>query len=287
MSAHSPAKAWARALEMTTPIARNPGRTFSTVIEELAEKSGDAPALLSDRQCLSYRELNERANRYARWALGQRLAKGQTVALLMPNRPEYLAIWLGITRVGGVVALLNTNLSGPSLARCIEIVAPKHVIAAVELMSALESALPHLSVSTHVWAHGAGDDRHPRIDADLTRLSGDPLADAERVAVTISDRALYIYTSGTTGLPKAANISQGRLMQWSHWFAGLMNTEPSDRMYNCLPMYHSVGGVLATGALLVAGGSVFIRESFSASQFWDDVIRWECTLFQNICEICR
>ena len=105
--------------------------------------------------------------------------------------------------------------------------------------------------------------------------------------MTIADRALYIYTSGTTGLPKAANISHARLMQWSHWFAGLMDTDASDRLYNCLPMYHSVGGVLATGAVLADGGSVVLRESFSASQFWNDVVRWDCTLFQYIGELCR
>ncbi len=48
-------------------------------------------------------------------------------------------------------------------------------------------------------------------------------------------------------------------MQWSHWFAGLLDTQPSDRMFNCLPLYHSVGGVVATGATLVGGGAVVIR----------------------------
>ena len=84
--------------------------------------------------------------------------------------------------------------------------------------------------------------------------------------MTIADRALTIYTSGTTGLPKAANVSHHRLMQWSFWFAGLMNTGPDDRMYDCLPMYHSIGGVVATGAVLVRGGSVVIREKFSAQR---------------------
>ena len=79
----------------------------------------------------------------------------------------------------------------------------------------------------------------------------------------IEDRALYIYTSGTTGLPKAANISHARVMQWGHWFAGMMDAQPTDRLYNCLPMYHSVGGVLAPGAILVAGGALVIREKFS------------------------
>ena len=105
---------WVRALEATAPIAANPQRILPRVIEELAETRGDAPALLSARECLTYRALAERANRYARWALGQDLGKGDTVCLIMPNRPEYLAIWLGITKVGGVVSLINTNLRGVS-----------------------------------------------------------------------------------------------------------------------------------------------------------------------------
>ena len=87
---------------------------------------GDAPALLSDRESLTYRGLAQRANQYARWALGQGLAKGDVVCLLMTNRPEYLAIWLGLTSVGVVVSLLNTNLIGSSLAHCIRAVAPRH-----------------------------------------------------------------------------------------------------------------------------------------------------------------
>jgi len=76
-------------------------------------------------------------------------------------------------------------------------------------------------------------------------------------------------------------------MQWSHWFSGLMNTQPGDRMYNCLPLYHSVGGVVATGATLVGGGAVVVRERFSASEFWKDVVTERCTLFQYIGELCR
>src|SRR5205085_12368799 len=62
---------------------------------------------------------------------------------------------------------------------------------------------------------------------------------------------------------------------------------PGDRMYNCLPMYHSVGGVLAIGAVLAGGGSVVVRKAFSARHFWRDIVRWDCTLFQYIGELCR
>ena len=123
--ARSASREWLRALELTAPIASHPLRTFPVVIEELADTFGEAPALLSDSERLTYSALAERSNQYARWALDQGLAKGEAVCLLMPNRPEYMAIWLGITRVGGVVALLNTNLTGPSLAHSINTAAPE------------------------------------------------------------------------------------------------------------------------------------------------------------------
>ena len=276
---------WVRALTATAAIAGNPQRTLPAVIEEVAQTRGDHAALISAHETLTYRGLSERANRYARWALAQDIAKGEAVGLMMPNRPEYMAIWLGITSVGGVVALLNTNLRGPALAHCIDVVAPQHVIVAAELSAELRAALAHLASPPKIWSHG-GDDC-VGVDRELETLSPGRLSEAERRGVALADRALYIYTSGTTGLPKAANVSHQRLLQWSFWFAGLINAGPGDRMYDCLPMYHSIGGVVATGSLLVRGGSVAIRDRFSAQHFWDDVVGWNCTLFQYIGELCR
>jgi fatty-acyl-CoA synthase len=106
-----------RALELTAPIARNRDRILPTVIDELAGQHEDAPALLSERECLTYRQLSERANRYARWALDQGVAQGRVVGLLMTNRPEYLAIWLGITKVGRRRRSLTEYQSGWKIAR--------------------------------------------------------------------------------------------------------------------------------------------------------------------------
>jgi fatty-acyl-CoA synthase len=276
---------WVRALEATAQIARNPERILYDVILDMAQANGDAPALLSTRESFTYRELTERANRYARWTLAQNLAKGDTVALIMPNRPEYAAIWLGITSVGGVVSLINTNLRGGALAHCLNIVTPKHVIVDAELLDAFDSAAGQTEARPKIWSHGS--EAFDRIDREIESFSGAPLTAAERRHVTIADHALHIYTSGTTGLPKAANVGHRRLLQWSFWFAGLMNTGPDDRMYDCLPMYHSIGGVVAIGALLARGGSVAIREKFSAREFWSDIARWDCTLFQYIGELCR
>jgi fatty-acyl-CoA synthase len=279
----SAAKAWLRALELTAPIARNPARLLPTVIAELAASGGAQPALLSDRESFTYRELADRTQQFARWALEAGIGKGDVVCLLMKNRPEYMAIWLGISSVGGVVSLLNTNLTGLSLAHCIEVVSPKHLIVEAESIG----IIPRLAGAPHIWVHGESLADYPRIDQAIANIAAEPLGKGEQRAVTLADRALYIYTSGTTGLPKAANISHARVMQWSFWFAGMMNGQPTDRLYNCLPMYHSVGGVLAPGAILAAGGAMVIREKFSATHFWKDIKRWDCSIFQYIGELCR
>ncbi|HTQ34345.1 MAG TPA: long-chain-acyl-CoA synthetase [Stellaceae bacterium] len=272
------ARSWRRALELTAPISQHAEVTFPIVIEQAATWFGDALALLSDHQTLTYRELAARIEHYARWAVSRQLEPGDVVGLMMANCPEYLAIWLGITRVGGVAALLNTHLRGDALRHSIAIVAPRHLIVAPEFAAAIAG----VASQCDIWVCGGDAGGRPRVD-----IGDFSLAVIDGPLPTLSDRALYIYTSGTTGLPKAASVSHYRIMQWTHWFAGLIDAQPDDRMYNCLPMYHSIGGVVAAGAVLVAGGSVAVRERFSASGFWDDVACWDCTLFQYIGELCR
>ena len=286
-STRSPLKAWVRALERTAAIGRDPSLTLPVLIEWLAGRFADAPALVATEGTLSYRELAKAANRYARWGLARGLAPGDVVCLLMKNCPQYLAIWLGLSRIGVTVALINTNLTGELLAHALRIVAPRHVIAGAELFGTLAAVRGQIAAGIGCSAYGPGAHDLPRLDLETAGLPAEPLGPAERAPPALADRALYIYTSGTTGLPKAANVSHLRLMQWSRWFAGLIDVKPEDRLYNCLPMYHSVGGVVACGAALVGGAAVVVRERFSASRFWADLAAERCTLFQYIGELCR
>ncbi len=284
-AAATPARAWLRALQITDEASRDPSRTLALAVNQWADRYGDAPALISERERFSFRALAARANAYSRWALAANLAKGDVVALMMGNRPEYFALWLGLTQVGVVVALLNVNLAGLALAHGVKVAGARAAI--VEAPFAEICAAAFADLSLEVWRHGGEGVDARRVDLALENLSGAPLTAEERRATSLADRALLIYTSGTTGLPKAAAVSHHRVVAWSHWFAGLADMGPGDRMYDCLPLCHSVGGVAALGAPLVNGGSVVIAERFSASRFWADVTHWNCTMAQYIGELCR
>lgn len=283
-SGESVNKAWLRALDLTARIEKAPERILAEVVEEHARDRPEASALLSNTERLTYGDLARRQRLYARWALAEGLGKGEVVALLAHNQPDYMAAWVGLTSVGVVVALINTNLPPEALAHSLRTVSPRRLLATDELAPAAAAAIAELADRPELWLLGEGEGR--RIEAAFAALSAEPLAPEERRGVTVRDPALLIYTSGTTGLPKAAWVSHRRVMSWSCWFAGMLDVRPDDRLYDCLPMYHSVGGVVATGALLVSGGSVALARKFSG-RFWDEVVGWDCTLFQYVGELCR
>jgi fatty-acyl-CoA synthase len=276
-----------RAVSRTKRVAAAPTETVGDYLARWATDYAERPALIGDGESFTYRELDARANRYARWALARGLGKGDTVALMMPNRPEYLAIWMGLARAGVATALINTNLAGPSLAHCVAIVGAKTAIIDASLATQFASARERLSPDLAVFAHGETGGGEPRIDEEVETFGEAALGARERPALTINDSALFIFTSGTTGLPKAARITHSRVLRIMLGFSAAANARAEDRMYNCLPMYHSNGGVIAVGVTLSVGGSCYIRERFSASEFWSDAIRHDCTLFIYIGELCR
>src|SRR5665213_4311221 len=150
----SAAKSWLKAIELTSRIEAEPNKLFADIIEDHAARQPDRPGLLSETETFSYAALAQRINRYARWALSAGIKTGDTVCLLMPSRPEYLAAWLGISKVGGVVALINTKLVGQSLSHCINVANADHVILAEDLADVFEMAAPHLTRAPKVWIHG-------------------------------------------------------------------------------------------------------------------------------------
>ena len=261
--------------------------TIAHIVEGFARRTPDAPALLYEDRTVSYRHLDAAANRYARWAANQGLKKGDVAALFMENRPEYVMAWLGLIKIGAVVALINSNQKGAPLAHSIAISGARHAIVGAELTAAWRETLPLMDAPPPAWCDGGAADGMEALDAALAAQSPAQPDEELRAELTCKDGAFYIYTSGTTGMPKAAKISHMRMLYMMYGFAGGLNSGPADRIYNVLPLYHSSGGICAVGIALTAGGSMVIRRKFSVHEFWEDCFRYKPTFFQYIGEMCR
>ncbi len=270
------------------------GFTAADLIEQWARKTPDAEAIRFEGRSTSYGELDAAGDRFAAWAQSAGVERGDVVALLMENRPEYMACWLGLAKIGAIGALINTNLRGAPLAHCLGVSEARHLVLGDELRDAYLGVREQLETEPRVWLasdpatepRGALEPGWEDLDAALEAQRGAP-DPAARARVSQKDKLFYIYTSGTTGNPKAANISHYRFLYVSAAFCGMAGATAQDRMYVVLPLYHSAGGMCAIGLTFAAGGTVVLRRRFSASKFWEDCRSEGVTLFQYIGELCR
>jgi fatty-acyl-CoA synthase len=271
----------ARTLWLLRRVKPGSNRTIVDIVEGQAKKRPHAIAIRCLDQTLSYAQMDARANRYANWAIAQGIGRGDAVALLMENRPDYICAWLGMFKVGAQVALINTNLQGASLAHSIAISGARHAIVGAELAAHFHDA-PFEARPT-LWVEG----ENGSLSAALaSALDVSPGREA-RAGVTLKDRAFFIYTSGTTGLPKAANFSHMRMLFMMSGFVGALRPRSSDRVYDPLPLYHSTGGVCAVGIAFLSGATLVIKRKFSVHDFWEDVHKYGITIFEYIGELCR
>jgi solute carrier family 27 fatty acid transporter 1/4 len=93
-----------------------------------------------------------------------------------------------------------------------------------------------------------------------------------------NDKLYYIFTSGTTGLPKAAVIRNHRFIWMGLIIKRLLKLRRSDVLYLTLPQYHNNAGTMGTAQAVLFGTSLALRDKFSASNFWDDCIKYKCTV---------
>ncbi len=261
--------------------------TVVDIVEHYARTTPTAPAILFQERVLTYNDFDAAANRYAHWAHANGIARGEVVALLMENRPEYLIAWLGLLKVGAIVALLNTNLRGMPLAHSISVATPRHLVLGAELLDPFTEACALLPTPPTAWITGATAPGCEDLDADLATTSPNAADPVWRQGVVGRDKAFYIFTSGTTGLPKAAIISHMRTLFMMYGVAGALNAQAHHRTYNVLPLYHSTGGICAVGTAFTAGGSLVLKRKFSVHEFWRDCATYKPTFFQYIGELCR
>jgi len=258
--------------------------------EDAVDRFADHTALIFEGERYTYRQLDALANRFAAWADAQNVKRGETVALLLPNRAEYVPAWAGLAKVGVAPALINNNLTGAALAHCLSISNADHVITDADGLAAFDTIRAGLARPLTLWVLDAagdlGEGRRP-LDLKSPRTPPERPNRERRAGIKAGDVALYIYTSGTTGMPKAAKITHTRAQLYMRAFAGATGSNAEDKLYNVLPLYHSTGGLCGVGAALLNGGTLVLRRKFSVTHFWDDVADNDCTIFVYIGELCR
>ncbi|MBR9826533.1 MAG: long-chain-acyl-CoA synthetase [Alphaproteobacteria bacterium] len=256
-------------------------------IEKTVDKYPDRPMAITDEGDVSYAEFEAYANQVAHWARSHGMKPGDTVALLMPNCWRYIAIWFGLSKVGVVTSLINTQLTGHSLAHCLKVGESRHAVVSAELVEAFRSAQASDDLEVMPWTVDVACDWAGDFNAALAEQSTARPDLALRESVKPGDAVLKMFTSGTTGLPKAALMTHIRALYYLNIFAIVAKAAPEDRMMMVLPLYHATGGLCGVGCALSFGGSLIIRQKYSTSGFWPDVKRHNATLFMYVGELCR
>lgn len=239
--------------------ARHPDRTFLT-FEGTRHRYGEANALV---------------NRYAAVLAEHGVGSGSVVGVLAENRPETLFAALAAVKLGAAAGMLNHNQRGEVLGHSQRVLDSRVLVVGAECRAALDSV--------------PGEDLRGTV-LDLDELAGgDSTAEPPGCAgIQAGSTAFYVFTSGTTGLPKASAMSHAR---WLKGMAGLgrmsAHLGPDDTLYCCLPLYHNNALTVSLSTVLAGGATLALGRSFSASRFWDDVVRAEATAFCYIGELCR
>jgi len=265
----------------------------ATYVERYASEMPAKTALLFENERIAWGEFNATSNQVGHALRGAGLVPGNVVALIMDNRPEFLATIVGANKVGGCTALINANLTGKQLEHAISIATPSFIVVGAEHVAKLEAIADSLPVPrdrVFVWSDRAVTAAFPggsSFDDALARASrANPPSTKEQ---SIDSPFVYIYTSGTTGLPKAAKLKSSRFFKAASIFGwNVLGLTKDDVVYSSgLPLYHSSGTVLGWGGSLTVGAAFALRRKFSARGHWEDCDRWGITVFTYIGELCR
>jgi acyl-CoA synthetase (AMP-forming)/AMP-acid ligase II len=272
------------------PILRPGAHTsVATLLADQARRRGDRIALRFEERAYTWADFDRQVNRTAHAFREIGVERGDAVALLMDNRPEFLFALTALNRLGAVAALINTNVSGPALVHAVGAGHAVALLCGTEHREKLEEIAPELGFEC-MYAQRDGQNEERGTLADFDALV-DKAPDRPPQALPspgAEDRACYIYTSGTTGLPKAAIITNARLLAAGVGFAdAILDLGPDDVNYVALPLYHSNAMFAGFAAGLLSGATTALRRKFSASRFWDDVRRFDATAFIYIGELCR
>lgn len=288
-----------------------PTFTLPGMLEHTAQRLPDSTALIYFGARLPYRRLLEHAERLAAGLQALGLQKGDRVALLLPNCPQFVVGFFGALRAGGVVTPTSVMYTPRELVHQWHDAGARFAIVDRRFLPNVRAALPQLPELRHIVLTGA----HQYYPAALRRLeerlaagpqSPSPEAKPARsaravamhewtdmlanwrapqpVAQTQSDLACLQYTGGTTGTSKGAMLSHGNLVintaQTCNWIQADMNG--GEVMVAALPLFHIFALTCVMCCCVMTGGTMIILPRFELKAALNVIRKYRPTMFHGV-----
>lgn len=267
--------------------------TIPEIFSQTVKKFRNKTAIISadTKRQMTFKEVEDFANKIANVFLKYNFTRGDVVGIYLWNELEYVPIWLGLSKIGVVACLINTNLSNKSLQHSVESGNCKAIITQAELSEFIQNIQPALNQDILYFSldlnEASSENESNFIPLKRKLADVTSMEPTKPVGLTLHSHMLYIFTSGTTGLPKPAILPTVKVLQGFCLFNVSTNVTQNDVVYNVLPMYHTGGSIIFTGQMILAGATMVIRRKFSASEYFNDCVRYNITYMSYIGEMCR
>lgn len=234
---------------------------------------------------LSFHEADRTANRVGRFLLDTGVARGDRVAVMLPNCLEYCFAWTGIARTGAIHIAINTDYVGAFLRHVLENSQSTHMIIHSDYLPQLIGLKDELPDLRCVIVAGSDADTRPleslfdvRPFKAFEAYSDDDLD----VPVSYRDAACVMYTSGTTGPSKGVIMPHAHIYLFGLGTVENMGLTENDKFYIVLPLFHANGMFMQLYATLIIGAEAVIREKFSARRWIHDVTDFGITITNSL-----
>ena len=266
--------------------------SIAMVFEDTVARYPDRNMIIFEGREVSWSEFNQIANSMAHALIARGVKRDDCVAVIMENRIEMLAGIMAVQKIGAIAGLVNPALAGAQLAHCINITKSVKCLAGEEAFSNVLDVRADLDMGDKdiLWVADLRESSPPEPMEDImAQLKQHPTTNLEDTKTILAGATgLYIFTSGTTGMPKAAKVGQRRILAAGSSFSEIgVRAKPSDRIYLCLPLFHGTGFMCGVNSALFSGASMFLRRKFSASAFWSEIQKHQCSIFFYVGELCR
>ncbi len=261
-------------------------RTCGYVMREQAERIPDRVLLRFETETVSYGAYNQAVNRYADLVRRAGVRRGDAVAIMMENSPDFLTAEGAMGKLGTIGALINTNLRGAALAHVLHTSTARVLVADAACWPSVHELGPLEGVA--VYAAAPPDALRGTPFRSLPEaLDAASTAEPDIPDVKVSDVMMYIYTSGTTGYPKPTIVRHARFTMGGQSLRVVLELASGDCSYAPTPLYHGYSNFVGFAPALHAGTAFASRRRFSAGHFLDDVQRHGVTHFMYVGELCR